>query len=92
MPRYFFHVSHDQQGHDDEGLELSGLKDAWREATLACADLIREIDGDLAVGSDWRMDVEDDAGRKLFSIHFGAERTSPKSRADPEESGLVVAR
>ena len=72
MPRYFFHVSHlKPRVNDVEGVDLPDQKAAWDEATRACGEMITEIDGNLAQGTDWRMDVTTEHG-PVFEIHFGA--------------------
>ena len=72
--RYFFHVKHDRPRVDDaEGVDLPDEKAAWEQATRTCGEMIKEIDGSLPLGTDWRMEVHDEAG-PLFRIHFGAER------------------
>ncbi len=74
MTRYYFHVTHNRpRVNDDQGVELPDVKAAWDEATRACGEMITDIDGDLAIGTDWRMDVDDETG-PVFRIHFGAER------------------
>lgn len=72
--RYFFHVTHDDPRVDDEnGVDLADGKAAWEQATRACGEMIRDIDGNLSQGTDWCMDVEDETG-PVFSIHFGASK------------------
>jgi hypothetical protein len=74
LPRYYFHLSHAKPAVDDfDGIELSDPKAAWEQATRACGEMIREIDGELSVGTDWTMEVHDAVG-PLFRIHFGAEK------------------
>ena len=75
--KYFFHITHNEPRVDDiEGVELTGEKAAWDEATKACGEMIRDIDGSLHMGSDWKMDVDDEDG-PLFTVHFGAESRRP---------------
>lgn len=73
MPRYFFHVHHDGVQQDEAGLELPDRAAAWEEATRACGEMIRDLDGTLHVGSDWTMLVADGDDNTLFTIHFGAQ-------------------
>lgn len=75
MQLFYFHVTHHGPRVDDiEGVMLVDRKAAWDEATKTCGEMIRDIDGNLKVGSDWLMDVADDSG-PLFSIRFGANET-----------------
>jgi len=73
MPRYFFHVSHRHFSEDADGTELPDAQSAWHEAVRACGEMIKDIDGALEFGPEWRMDVTDEQGRKLFAIHLTAE-------------------
>lgn len=74
MPRYFFHVHHEHRQPDHEGVELSGDKEAWSQATRACGEMMRDLDGAFEAGPEWRLEVVDETGRPVFTIHFSAER------------------
>lgn len=74
MARYFFHVTHGADiDHDRDGVDLVNRAAAWEQATQACSEMMAEIDGDLAIGTDWRMVVDDEDG-PLFVVHFGADK------------------
>jgi hypothetical protein len=74
VPRYFFHFTHCEPRVDDlDGIDLPDEKAAWEEATRACGEMVEEIDGDLSLGSVWRMEVHDENG-PLFRISVGAEK------------------
>ncbi len=91
MPRYYFHVTHREPRVDDEsGLKLADDKAAWDQATRACGEMIREIDGNLSQGTDWCMDVEDEAG-PIFSIHFGASKALGAEERDVEQPPVQIA-
>ena len=88
MPQFYFHVTHDGPRVDDvDGVVLQDRKAAWDEATKTCGEMIREIDGSLALGSNWQMDVWDETGPQ-FTINFGAYDTGTES-VDPAPSKLV---
>lgn len=75
MQLFFFHITHNGPRVDDTvGVMLPDRKAAWDEATQTCGEMIRDIDGNLALGSDWQMDVSDETG-PLFTIKFGAHDT-----------------
>lgn len=74
MPRYFFHISHGEDRSDLEGVDLPDDNEAWHQATLACGEMLRDLDGALLAGPEWRMRGTDEQGRKLFEIHLFAER------------------
>lgn len=72
MPLFFFHITHDHPRVDDElGTDLPDRKAVWDQATTACGEMIREIDGHLAIGTDWQMDVSDET-KHHFTIRIGA--------------------
>jgi hypothetical protein len=71
MPRYYFHVVHrDGAKTVNEGLELESKEQAWVEATTACGELLRDLDGSLKPGAHWSMLVKDDAGDVLYELEF----------------------
>jgi hypothetical protein len=71
VPRFHFKTLHGAEGHDDpEGMELNDLKTAWKEATRATGEILKDIDGSLEPEREWRMDVTDDAGQALFSLRL----------------------
>ena len=77
MPRYFFNVRHGSEVQIDEvGEELPDNLAAWSEATASAGLSIRDPDGKLKPGTDWRMDVVDASGHTLYSIEV-------KSRQHP---------
>jgi hypothetical protein len=74
MPRYFFNITQGKVSRPpDEGMELPDDAAAWEEATTTCGEMIKELDGKLKAGPEWRMEVTNDAGRKLYRLRFSAE-------------------
>jgi hypothetical protein len=70
MPRYFFHVYDDVVALDEEGVELSDLAAAHRQALegareLACAELAQ---GTLHLKH--RIEVEDENRRPVLTLPF----------------------
>ena len=59
MPRYFFHVYHDEPQIDQEGEELPDKHAAWKEATVMAGQTLQSQDGKLKPGLGWRMEVTD---------------------------------
>jgi hypothetical protein len=55
---------------DPEGMELKDLSAAWKEATPATGEILKEIDGSLEPQREWRMDVTNDGGQPLFSLRL----------------------
>ncbi|UFW50549.1 MULTISPECIES: DUF6894 family protein [Bradyrhizobium] len=56
MPRYFFHVRHEQKHIDHEGEELPDKHAAWKEATVMADQALQVLDGKLQPGREWRME------------------------------------
>ena len=71
MPRYYFHIRHRTLALDNEGIVLADDAAAWEQATTACGEMLRDLDGALKRGPEWRMEVVDEADRHLFTVHFG---------------------
>lgn len=71
MPRYFFTVLYgDESELKNEGLDLGDNDEAWVEATVACAELLRDLNGRLKPGENWSMQVKDENGRDLYLLEF----------------------
>jgi hypothetical protein len=77
MPRYYFRFSRgptpEPQPFGNEGLELEDDGAAWEEATTACGEKLRELDGSLRPGDGWKMEVTDANGKALFALRFTTE-------------------
>jgi hypothetical protein len=74
MPRYFFNIHHDRSSFDAVGEELPDKHAAWREATIVAGDTIRDLDGRLQPGREWRLEVTDEFANPLYVIHVSAEQ------------------
>jgi hypothetical protein len=79
MPLYFFNFSRGPESKPspfkNEGLELVDDEAAWEEATTACGEKLREMDGSLQPGDGWKMDVTDGGGKAIFVLTFTTEAT-----------------
>jgi hypothetical protein len=77
MPLYFFNFSRAPTTEADpfknEGLELVDNDAAWEEATTACGEKLRHINGSLRPGDGWKMEVTDGNGKAIFSLRFTSE-------------------
>lgn len=73
MPRYYFHVHYKDGQRDLDGVELADDAEAWHQATRACGEMLRDLDGDLEPGPEWRLEVTDGDAAPVFAIHFYAE-------------------
>jgi hypothetical protein len=47
---------------------------AWQEATRMAGDIIKDIDGKLRPGHDWKLEVEDEFKNVLWALHVKAEQ------------------
>jgi hypothetical protein len=71
MPRFYFHVEYGATSKIvNEGIELASADEAWVEATTACGELIRDLDGLLKPGEPWSMTVKDDSGTDVYLLEF----------------------
>jgi hypothetical protein len=77
MPLYFFNFSRaptrEPRPFKNEGLELVDDDAAWEEATTACGEKLREMDGSLRPGDGWNMEVTDVGGKAIFALRFTTE-------------------
>jgi hypothetical protein len=69
MPLYFFNFSRSPKAEarpfKNEGLEFVDDNAAWEEATTACGEKLREMNGSLRPGDGWKMEVTDAGGKKF---------------------------
>lgn len=71
MPRYYFRLSGSLNTEmKNEGLDLPDKHAAWSEATTACGELLKDLDGNLKPGDKWQMTVKDEAGADLYELEF----------------------
>jgi len=77
MPLYFFKFSRAPElepgPFKNEGLDLVDDNAAWEEATTACGEKLREMDGSLRPGDGWKMEVTDADGKAIFALRFTTE-------------------
>ena len=77
MPLYFFNFSRapmlEPRPFKNDGLELADNDAAREEATTACGENLREMDGLLPPGDGWRMEVTDGNGKAIFALRFTTE-------------------
>jgi hypothetical protein len=77
MPLYFFNFNHASRSETspfkNEGLELVDNDAAWEEATTACGEKLREMDGALRPGDGWKMEVTDGRGEPAYILTFASE-------------------
>ena len=73
MPKYFFNVYNGSDTYLDEiGEDLSDRYAAWREATTSAAESLKDLDGKLKPGTEWRMEVLDESGNRIYCLTVDA--------------------
>lgn len=81
MARYFFRVFQGQTSTSPgTGLEFADDEAAWVEATTACGEIIRDLDGDQKAGPEWRMEVTNETGDLVYRLRFSAEAYDRKRK------------
>jgi hypothetical protein len=79
MPLYYYSITHGQETSEHrDGLDFPDDEGAWREATTACGEMIRDLDGDLKAGPEWRMEVKRESGEVVYRLRFSAEAYETK--------------
>jgi hypothetical protein len=77
MPLYFFNFSRsptpEPRPFKNEGLELADNDAAWEEATTACGEKLREMDGSLRPGGGWKMEVTNSQGNAVYVLTFDSK-------------------
>ena len=71
MPRFYFRIVDSLNTEmKKEGLELPDKQAAWAEATTACGELLKDLDGALKPGDKWLMQVKDEDARDIYELEF----------------------
>jgi hypothetical protein len=74
MPKYFFVVR--QRGrildHSD-GIDLPDIDAVQVEAIKSTGELLRDLNSPIEWGSEWRMEVADEAQKPILSLRVIAE-------------------
>jgi len=75
MPLYFYRITYGEGAPPwpHEGVELADDEAAWVEATTACGEMLRDLDGALKAGPEWRMEVIRESGDIVYRLIFYAE-------------------
>jgi len=74
MPRYFFVVRHgDQTSDHSDGIEFPDIGAVQLEAVKSTGEILRDLNDPLEVGSEWRMEVVNEARKPLFCLRVIAE-------------------
>jgi hypothetical protein len=74
MPKYYFDVDGLAPDSDAVGEELKNDHAAWEEATSYAGELLKDVDGNLMPGQEWRLVVSDVDRRELYVIHVRSQK------------------
>jgi hypothetical protein len=74
MPKYFFMIPHGNETSDhSDGIEFPDIGAVQLEAIKFTGEILRELNYPIEAGSEWRMEVVDEARKPLFSLRVIAE-------------------
>jgi len=74
MPKYFFVIRHGDQTFDhSDGFEFPDIGAVQLEAIKSTGEILRDLNYPIEAGSEWRMEVADDARKPLFSLRVITE-------------------
>jgi hypothetical protein len=73
MPRYFFYVIDGRDIIDNEGSELTDLKEACVEVIQLAGTILRDEGDKFWDGSEWHMNVTDASGLSVPKLCFAAQ-------------------
>jgi hypothetical protein len=74
MAKYFFNTFDGEKlQKDDLGEELPSRAAAWEQATRFAADCLRDLDGQLRLNADWRLEVVTENKTRVFQITIHAD-------------------
>ena len=74
MPRFFFNVRGGKGFPDAEGVEFADASAACGEAVTLAGEILRDVNGKMSEGGDWRLDVSDAAGNRVCSLRISVTR------------------
>lgn len=87
MARFHFQVRTKSHVAHTEVADLPGMEEARTEAARRVGMLLTEHAKRIWVDEDWQMDVTDDRGLILFTIHIAA-LTAPAALSGKRPQGL----
>jgi len=74
MPKYFFVIRHgDETSDHSDGIEFPDISAVQLEAIKSTGEILRDLDYPIEAGSEWRMEVADEARKPLFSLRVITE-------------------
>ena len=74
MPLYFFRISQGRySGASEHPYQFENREAAWTEMKAVCANLMGGISRSLKIGTEWRMELLDEAKNPVFRIRLLGE-------------------
>lgn len=70
MPRYYFHLFNDETILDEEGTEVPNEAVALQSTARMARDMAAESVRDGRLALDHRIEVADEAGKRVGVVHF----------------------
>ena len=83
MARFFFHFRDGRTPPDKEGTELPDLEAVRVEAVRVAAEALKWHAQTFWNDGEWSLDVTDDTGLTLFTLHFLAIEAAAVRPRDP---------
>lgn len=84
MPRYFFHILDGSTEPDRTGTEFADLYSAQDQAVRATGEAIRDLGGQLFDHGNWKMQVNDESGKTLFTLTLSVEESIGETGERPK--------
>jgi hypothetical protein len=78
VPAYLFKTLYRSEASTSDPIELEHVGQAWKQATRAAGEMLKDLDGSLEPYSEWRMDVSDEEGNALFSLRVIPQSYVPR--------------
>lgn len=70
MPRYFFHIRDGEEVLDEQGTVLANHVEARAHAITVAGELIRDAGRKFWGGTEWQLQVLDEAGAAICTLTF----------------------
>lgn len=77
MPRYFFHLRHQHESSDSDGIDLPDFEAAWAEAVRTCGEMLRDFEGSLGPERPFELTVSDGERKVLGRLRISVEFFDP---------------
>jgi hypothetical protein len=73
MPRYFFHVMDGHATIDQEGTEIGGIDEVYRQAITAAGEILANGEAFSMLEGPWNMTVADEDGKTVMALRFNVD-------------------